>query len=59
MCNLKEISDCKVVVGESVARQHRMVVCGIDTGDEEDEEGKGREEDEMVEAEKGRVLHDF
>ncbi|KAK3540846.1 hypothetical protein QTP86_002353 [Hemibagrus guttatus] len=25
--NLKEIIDCKVVVGESVARQHRMVVC--------------------------------
>ncbi|KAK3573023.1 hypothetical protein QTP86_012246 [Hemibagrus guttatus] len=25
--NVKEISDCKVVVGESVARQHRMVVC--------------------------------
>ncbi|KAK3552516.1 hypothetical protein QTP86_013249 [Hemibagrus guttatus] len=25
--NLKEISDCKAVVGESVARQHRMVVC--------------------------------
>ncbi|KAK3542861.1 hypothetical protein QTP70_006129 [Hemibagrus guttatus] len=25
--NLKEISDCKVVVGESVARQNRMVVC--------------------------------
>ncbi|KAK3515337.1 hypothetical protein QTP70_017194, partial [Hemibagrus guttatus] len=25
--NLKEISDCKVVVGESVSRQHRMVVC--------------------------------
>ncbi|KAK3521290.1 hypothetical protein QTP70_003136 [Hemibagrus guttatus] len=25
--NLKEISDYKVVVGESVARQHRMVVC--------------------------------
>ncbi|KAK3570848.1 hypothetical protein QTP86_028265 [Hemibagrus guttatus] len=25
--NLKEISHCKVVVGESVARQHRMVVC--------------------------------
>ncbi|KAK3570643.1 hypothetical protein QTP86_024559 [Hemibagrus guttatus] len=25
--NLKEISDCKVVVGESVARQHKMVVC--------------------------------
>ncbi|KAK3540256.1 hypothetical protein QTP70_029123 [Hemibagrus guttatus] len=27
--NLKEISDCKVVVEESVARQHRMVVCRI------------------------------
>ena len=26
-CNLKEISDCKVVVGESVTKQHRMVVC--------------------------------
>ncbi|KAK2890506.1 hypothetical protein Q8A73_018806 [Channa argus] len=26
-CNLKEISDCKALVGESVARQHRMVVC--------------------------------
>ena len=26
-CNLKEITDCKVVVGESKARQHRMVVC--------------------------------
>ncbi|MCJ8743810.1 hypothetical protein PDJAM_G00098470 [Pangasius djambal] len=25
--NLKEISDCKLIVGESVARQHRMVVC--------------------------------
>ncbi|KAK3570507.1 hypothetical protein QTP86_020082 [Hemibagrus guttatus] len=25
--NLKEISDCKVVVGESVARQHSMVMC--------------------------------
>ncbi|XP_061647396.1 uncharacterized protein LOC133486382 [Phyllopteryx taeniolatus] len=26
-CYLKEVTDCKVVVGESVARQHRMVVC--------------------------------
>ena len=26
-CNLKEISDCKVVVGVSVAKQHRMVIC--------------------------------
>uniref|UniRef100_A0A7N8XCY4 Endonuclease/exonuclease/phosphatase domain-containing protein n=1 Tax=Mastacembelus armatus TaxID=205130 RepID=A0A7N8XCY4_9TELE len=27
LCRCKEISDCKVVAGESVARQHRMVVC--------------------------------
>ena len=26
-CNLKEIGDCKVVAGDDVARQHRMVVC--------------------------------
>ncbi|KAK3509141.1 hypothetical protein QTP70_020253 [Hemibagrus guttatus] len=25
--NLKEFSDCKVVVGESISRQHRIVVC--------------------------------
>uniref|UniRef100_A0A3P9HBU6 Lipoxygenase domain-containing protein n=1 Tax=Oryzias latipes TaxID=8090 RepID=A0A3P9HBU6_ORYLA len=25
--HLREVNDCKVVVGESVARQHRMVVC--------------------------------
>ena len=25
--NLKEISDCKVVVDESVTKQHQMVVC--------------------------------
>ena len=26
-CNLKEARDCKVIAGESVARQHRVVVC--------------------------------
>ncbi|KAF7698039.1 hypothetical protein C0J45_12652 [Silurus meridionalis] len=26
-CNLKEIGDCKVLAGDSVAKQHRMVVC--------------------------------
>ena len=24
-CNLKEVRDCKVIAGESVARQHRVV----------------------------------
>ncbi|KAI5089396.1 hypothetical protein C0J45_20804 [Silurus meridionalis] len=28
-CNLKEIGDCKVLARDSVARQHRMVVCRI------------------------------
>ncbi|KAF7688155.1 hypothetical protein C0J45_21398 [Silurus meridionalis] len=28
-CNLKEIRDRKVLAGDSVARQHRMVVCRI------------------------------
>ncbi|KAI5108377.1 hypothetical protein C0J45_1971 [Silurus meridionalis] len=28
-CNLKEIGDCKVLVGDSVARQRRMVVCSL------------------------------
>ena len=27
--DLKEVGDCKVVVGESVAQQHRMVVCKL------------------------------
>ncbi|KAI5616429.1 hypothetical protein C0J50_24009 [Silurus asotus] len=26
-CNLKEIGDCKVLAGDRVARQHRIVVC--------------------------------
>ncbi|KAF7707183.1 hypothetical protein HF521_018401, partial [Silurus meridionalis] len=28
-CNLKEIGDCKVLAGDSIAKQHRMVVCRI------------------------------
>lgn len=55
-CKLKEISDCKVVVGESVARQHRMVVCILTLVVRK---MKGRAEDKMVEAEKQRVLYNF
>uniref|UniRef100_A0A3Q3D6J3 Inositol 1,4,5-trisphosphate receptor n=1 Tax=Hippocampus comes TaxID=109280 RepID=A0A3Q3D6J3_HIPCM len=58
-CNLKEISDCKVVVGERLARQHKIVVCKDDSGGEEDEESKSRVDDKMVEAEKGRVSHNL
>ncbi|KAK3565439.1 hypothetical protein QTP86_009697 [Hemibagrus guttatus] len=53
--NLKEISDCKVVVGESVARQHRMVVCRM-TLMVCKTEVKDREENQVVEAEKGGML---
>ncbi|KAI5107981.1 hypothetical protein C0J45_1575 [Silurus meridionalis] len=28
-CSLKEIGDCKVLAGDSVARQHQMVACRI------------------------------
>ena len=31
-CNLKEISDWKVVVDESLARRHRIVVCRMTQG---------------------------
>ncbi|KAI5625340.1 hypothetical protein C0J50_15199 [Silurus asotus] len=31
-CHLKEIGDCKVLAGESVTRQHRMVVCRMVLG---------------------------
>ncbi|KAK3567064.1 hypothetical protein QTP86_009258 [Hemibagrus guttatus] len=48
--NLKEISDCKVVVGESVARQH------TDFDGLYKEEVKDREENQVVEAEKGGML---
>lgn len=47
-------SDCKVVVGESITRQHRMVVCSM-TGCKKDKEGKGRAEDKTVKAKKESV----
>ncbi|XP_033097632.1 uncharacterized protein LOC117101710 [Anneissia japonica] len=28
-CNVKEIKDCKVIPGESVVKQHRIVVCSM------------------------------
>ena len=48
---MKVISDCKVVVGESVARKHRMVVCRM-TSSKKDEEDIDRAEDEVVETKK-------
>ncbi|KAK3525439.1 hypothetical protein QTP86_031550, partial [Hemibagrus guttatus] len=50
--NLKEISDCKVVVGESVARQHRMVVCRMTLMVCK----KKKEEKQVLETEKGGML---
>ena len=51
-CHLKEIGDCKVVTGESVARRHWIVMCRVNLDGGEEEESKGRAEDQMV----GRLL---
>lgn len=55
--NLKEFSDCKVVVGENVAKQDGVV--WSDSEGEKGKEGKGRTKDKVVEAEKGRMLCGF
>ncbi|KAJ8375265.1 hypothetical protein SKAU_G00058450 [Synaphobranchus kaupii] len=39
--NLKEVRDCKVITGESVARQHRMVVCRMTLEDKRRRRAKG------------------
>ena len=54
---VKEIGDCKEIVGENVAKQHRLLVCMQDDfGDQEAEYSKGRAKDKMVEIEEGRLL---
>ena len=53
-CNLEEIGECKVVMSENVSRH--SVVEEADSGGEEDEEDKGRAEDEVVEADKVKLL---
>ncbi|KAJ8348945.1 hypothetical protein SKAU_G00275370 [Synaphobranchus kaupii] len=40
-CNLKEVRDCKVITGESVARQHQMVVCRMTLEDKRRRRAKG------------------
>ncbi|KAI5099616.1 hypothetical protein C0J45_10168 [Silurus meridionalis] len=52
-CNLKEIENCKVLAGDSVAREHRLVVCRMVL----DVKKKRREvrTEKMVETEGGRV----
>ncbi|KAK3566707.1 hypothetical protein QTP86_004257 [Hemibagrus guttatus] len=52
--NLKEISDCKVVVGESVDRQHRMVVCRMTLM--VCQKKRSKIENQVVDAEKGGLL---
>ena len=53
---LKEIGDCKVIAGDNVAKQYRMLVCSMTFGDQEAEDSKGRAKDKMVENEEGRRL---
>lgn len=49
-CHLKE---CKVVSGESIARQYQMVVCRM-TLEIKKEEGEGRGKDSVVKVEEER-----
>ena len=53
---LKEIGDCKVIAGDNVAKQYRMLVCSMTFGDQEAEDSKGRAKYKMVEIEEGRRL---
>ena len=46
----------KVIAGDNVAKQHRMLVCSMTFGDQEAEDNKGRAKYEMVEIEEGRRL---
>ena len=53
---LKELGDCKVISGDNVDKQYRMMVCIITFGDQEAEDSKGRAIYKMVEIEEGRRL---
>ena len=48
---LKEIGDCKVIAGDNVAKQHRLLVCRMTL-----ETKKRKIAKEMVEIEEGRLL---
>lgn len=54
--NMKEIGDCKVMRGEDVARHYCVVSKQDDCGGEEEEVSEGGAQNQMVEAEKGRLL---
>ena len=49
---MKEVWDTKVITGESVAKQHRLVVSKNGHVDKVEEDNKTREKNEMVEAER-------
>ena len=53
---MKEIGNCKVIVGDNVAKQYRMLVCSMTFGDQEAEYSKGRAKYKMVEIEEERRL---
>ena len=48
--------DCKVIAGDNVAKQYRMLVYRMTFGDQEAEDSKGRAKYKMVEIEEGRRL---
>ena len=54
--DLREISDCKVVVGERVDRQHRIMICRMSLLVRKMRRGKIDQEDQVMEVEKGKML---
>ena len=49
--NLKEMCDCKVIVNECVAKQHRMVVCKMALMVKKKKSRESKSKDKMVETE--------
>ena len=49
--SLKEMSDCKVILNECVAKQHLMVVCKMSLNGEKEKSRESKAKDTMVETE--------
>ena len=53
--NLKEMCDCKVILNECVAKQHRMVVCKMALMVKKKKSRKSKLKDTMVETERDKL----
>ena len=53
--NLKEMNDCKVILNECVAKQHRMVVCKMAVMVKKKKSRESNAKDTMVETERDKL----